>query len=52
MFAVERGQGATLNGRRIRVSEVTDLERALLVTGFPYDVKNAINSSSFLLNLC
>ena len=39
MFAVERGQGATLNGRRIRVSEVTDLERALLVTGFPYDVK-------------
>lgn len=39
MFAAERGQGATLNGRQIRVSEVDDLNRALLVTGFPYDVR-------------
>ncbi|HEX8096804.1 MAG TPA: inositol monophosphatase family protein [Pyrinomonadaceae bacterium] len=38
-FAAERGQGATLNGRRIRVSEVEDLNRAMICTGFPYDVR-------------
>ncbi|MDQ3257168.1 MAG: inositol monophosphatase [Acidobacteriota bacterium] len=39
MFAAERGAGATLNGRRIRVSETDDLNRALLCTGFPYNVR-------------
>jgi myo-inositol-1(or 4)-monophosphatase len=39
VFAAERGQGATLNGRRIRVSEVDDLNRAMLCTGFPYNVR-------------
>ncbi len=39
LFAAERGAGATLNGRRIRVSETSDLNRALLCTGFPYDVR-------------
>jgi len=39
MFAAERGQGATLNERTIRVSEVDDLNRAMLCTGFPYDVR-------------
>jgi myo-inositol-1(or 4)-monophosphatase len=38
-FAAERGEGATLNGRRVRVSNVSDLNRALLCTGFPYDVR-------------
>ncbi|HYO63955.1 MAG TPA: inositol monophosphatase family protein [Pyrinomonadaceae bacterium] len=38
-FAAERGEGATLNGRRIRVSDVQDLNRAMLCTGFPYDVR-------------
>jgi myo-inositol-1(or 4)-monophosphatase len=38
-FAAERGLGATLNGRRIRVSEVDDLNRAMLCTGFPYNVR-------------
>ena len=39
MFAAERGQGASLNGRRISVSSTTILGRALLCTGFPYDVR-------------
>jgi myo-inositol-1(or 4)-monophosphatase len=36
-FCARRGCGATLNGQSIRVSGVTDLEQALLGTGFPYD---------------
>ncbi len=37
LFAAERGQGARLNGRSLRVSQVTELQRSLLTTGFPYD---------------
>lgn len=36
MFLAERGKGAYLNGRRLRVSSATELQRSLLVTGFPY----------------
>ncbi len=36
-FAAERGRGAFLNGRPIRVSTTANLAQALLVTGFPYD---------------
>ena len=43
MFAAERGQGATLNDRRIRVSAVDDLNRAMLCTGFPYNVRERPN---------
>jgi myo-inositol-1(or 4)-monophosphatase len=39
LFAAERGQGATLNERRIRVSAIEDLNRAMVCTGFPYDVR-------------
>jgi myo-inositol-1(or 4)-monophosphatase len=39
LFAAERGQGATLNDRRIRVSEIDELNSAMLVTGFPYNVR-------------
>jgi myo-inositol-1(or 4)-monophosphatase len=37
MFGAERGQGAWLNGRRLQVSQAAELEKSLLVTGFPYD---------------
>jgi myo-inositol-1(or 4)-monophosphatase len=36
VFLAERGGGATLNGRPLRVSEVTQLDHALVCTGFPY----------------
>jgi myo-inositol-1(or 4)-monophosphatase len=39
MFAAERGHGATLNGRQIRVSSVDDLAQSMLCTGFPYNVR-------------
>jgi myo-inositol-1(or 4)-monophosphatase len=37
IYVAERGSGATLNGEPIRVSEIDELIRALIVTGFPYD---------------
>ncbi|MFN0119491.1 MAG: inositol monophosphatase family protein [Blastocatellia bacterium] len=43
MFVAERGAGATLNGQKIRVSDVEPLEKALLVTGFPYDVRERMH---------
>jgi myo-inositol-1(or 4)-monophosphatase len=39
LFAAATGHGATLNGRAIRVSDIDRIENALLVTGFPYDVR-------------
>ena len=38
VFAAEKHQGASLNNKPIRVSEVTQLSESLLVTGFPYDI--------------
>jgi myo-inositol-1(or 4)-monophosphatase len=40
MFIAERGQGAYLNGQPIQVSWVTELQKSLLVTGFPYNAWN------------
>ena len=41
IFCAVRGEGATLNRRPIRVTEETDLGRALLATGFAYDVRRS-----------
>jgi myo-inositol-1(or 4)-monophosphatase len=38
LFAAEKGQGATLNGRPIRVSTTAGLDKSLLASGFPYGV--------------
>jgi len=54
VFAAERGQGASLNGRRIRVSSAPNLASALLCTGFPYDVRErsefARHFANFIMN--
>lgn len=36
-FAAHKGGGATCNGKRLHVSEVNDVRRSLLVTGFGYE---------------
>lgn len=43
MYAAERGSGARCNDRPIRVSEIEHLENSLLVTGFPYDVRERMH---------
>jgi len=40
MFSAERGKGAHLNGKPLRASAATELQKSLLVTGFPYDTWN------------
>lgn len=45
LFQAVAGEGAFLNGRRIRVSAVEDLEHSLLATGFPYDVRNSASNN-------
>ncbi|MCJ7644916.1 MAG: inositol monophosphatase [Candidatus Aminicenantes bacterium] len=41
LFEAARGRGAFLNGARIRVSDIPELGKALLATGFPYDVRTS-----------
>ncbi len=38
MFTAEKGSGAFLNGKRLKVSNQSRLIDSLLVTGFPYDI--------------
>jgi myo-inositol-1(or 4)-monophosphatase len=45
MFLAEKGRGAWLNGRLLKVKEVPDLSHSLLVTGFPYDVRTTSNNN-------
>lgn len=55
LFVGCQGKGATLNGKKIHVSPVSLLKRALLVTGFAYNVQTKIDESighfkNFLMN--
>ncbi|MEP7304541.1 MAG: inositol monophosphatase family protein [Acidobacteriota bacterium] len=43
LFTAERGGGAFLNGRPLRVSTAAALVDAMLVTGFPYDVHDRVD---------
>jgi len=45
IYTTERGKGAKLNGKPIRVSAASELKSSLLVTGFPYDAwTNPVNN--------
>jgi myo-inositol-1(or 4)-monophosphatase len=44
-FVAVRGQGASLNGQPIAVSTTADLNRALLATGFPYDLRQRADNN-------
>ncbi|MCL4509864.1 MAG: inositol monophosphatase [Bacteroidetes bacterium] len=40
LFSAEKGSGSFLNGRRLKVTLSNTLERSMLATGFPYDIKH------------
>ena len=42
LFEAMRGGGAWVNGRPLKVSRVDQLERGLVATGFPYDIRERL----------
>ena len=45
MFVAERGGGATLNDAPIKVSATGSVAASLLVTGFPYDIRETTDTN-------
>jgi myo-inositol-1(or 4)-monophosphatase len=45
LFHAEKGKGAFLNGERIKVSNIAELSKSLLCTGFPYDIRESKNNN-------
>lgn len=39
IFTALKGEGAFLNGKTIKVSSIEDLDKSLVATGFPYDLR-------------
>lgn len=55
LFTAEKGKGAFLNGKQMRVSHLASLKKSLLVTGFPYNITENPNFAverfvKFLMN--
>lgn len=48
LFTAERGVGAWLNGEPLRVSAATTLIDSVLVTGFPYDIREPARMAEIL----
>ena len=42
LFEARSGEGAWMNGRPIQVSKTDRLDRALVATGFPYDIRERL----------
>ncbi len=51
LFTAEKGKGAALNGKPMRVSSNDVLGNSLLVTGFPYDIKQREDFARHLTEL-
>jgi myo-inositol-1(or 4)-monophosphatase len=54
LFTAEKGKGAFINGKAIKTSSTKQLDQSLLCTGFPYDVRddmdsNILNFRTFLM---
>lgn len=45
IFTAEKGDGAYVNGKIIKVSSTQELNHSLLCTGFPYDIRDDIESN-------
>lgn len=45
LFVAEYGDGATCNGIPIHVSQVSELDKSILVTGFGYDIREAVDNN-------
>lgn len=45
LFTAEAGRGAFLNGEKLDVSSTETIPHALLVTGFPYDLKDDLEGN-------
>lgn len=50
-FMAVRGEGAYLNGKRLTVSKTSDLNRSLLSTGFPYDIRVSADNNLNYFNV-
>src|SRR5260370_34884467 len=50
MSSAAKGRAARLTGEQIKSSEVDSIERALLCTGFPYDVREKPEAPIGLFN--
>jgi myo-inositol-1(or 4)-monophosphatase len=50
MFVAVRGGGLYLNEKKLHVSDVSDLSRSMLVTGFPYDIRESKDNNLNFFN--
>lgn len=51
MFSAEKGRGASLNNKRIEVSDKDKLGDSLVVTGFPYDIASREGFTEFFAKM-
>ncbi len=42
-WLAEKGSGATHNGKKIKVSDISEVKNALVVSGFPYDRRERVH---------